>query len=104
MAREDESFNMIGSLQVSDVALLSSSAGCSSGADIGQGATDIGGIAADEIVVGAFGRAAERVGNAGAVPRGGRMGKPEDPSEAYGKAYYRVVGGRAIDGHDGRAK
>jgi hypothetical protein len=32
------------------------------------------------------------------------MGKPEDRPQAYGKTYYRVVGSRAIDGQDGRAK
>jgi hypothetical protein len=49
------------------------------GADIFQGANHIGGIAANEIVACAFGRA-ERGVDAGGVPRGGRMGKPEDPA------------------------
>jgi hypothetical protein len=76
---------------------------CSLGADFGQGAKNIGAIAADEIVAGAFGRARSHK-EAGAVPRGGRMGKPEDrPHLSYVKACITVVGGRAIDGQNGRA-
>jgi hypothetical protein len=68
------------------------------GGDLGRGALNIGDIAVDVIVAEAFDRAANIYQDADAIPRGGRMGKPDYPPELSEKARVRVVGGHAVDG------